>query len=139
MQPRQGRPAVHGPRLPPLSSRSHIASAFPLFSLFSLLPSDFITAHTTSTFQSYQTQSHKHGFVRRSHGLLNAVGSRLTRCPAASFHHESDERQAYEAVYGGQEHQSKWSHELIAGAAAFEAEKKCVILRPPLDLRDMII
>ncbi|SDA01425.1 BZ3500_MvSof-1268-A1-R1_Chr10-1g02653 [Microbotryum saponariae] len=35
----------------------------------------------------------------------------------------NDERDAHNAVYGGQEHESSWSHELIAGAAAFEAEK----------------
>ncbi|KAG0052495.1 hypothetical protein BGZ83_002525 [Gryganskiella cystojenkinii] len=31
---------------------------------------------------------------------------------------------AYDQVYGGKTHHSKWSHELIAGAAAFEAMKK---------------
>jgi len=36
-----------------------------------------------------------------------------------SEHHKS----AHEQVYGGQTHQSSWSHELIAGAAAFEAMK----------------
>ncbi|SCV73914.1 BQ2448_6344 [Microbotryum intermedium] len=44
-----------------------------------------------------------------------------------------NEAQAHSAVYGGQQHESSWSHgkwasalhlgELIAGAAAFEAEK----------------
>lgn len=31
---------------------------------------------------------------------------------------------AYDQVYGGKTHHSKWSHELVAGAAAFEAMKK---------------
>jgi len=35
-------------------------------------------------------------------------------------HHED----AYDQVYGGKTHHSKWSHELVAGAAAFEAMKK---------------
>ncbi|KAF9161620.1 hypothetical protein DFQ27_007286 [Actinomortierella ambigua] len=32
--------------------------------------------------------------------------------------------EAYAKVYGGGEHHSSWTHELIAGAAAFEAMKK---------------
>ncbi|GJJ75784.1 hypothetical protein EMPS_08142 [Entomortierella parvispora] len=31
---------------------------------------------------------------------------------------------AYDQVYGGKTHHSKWSHELVAGAAAFAAMKK---------------
>lgn len=30
---------------------------------------------------------------------------------------------AYAQVFGGKTHQSSWTHELIAGAAAFEAAK----------------
>ncbi|KAK6543493.1 hypothetical protein TWF694_000239 [Orbilia ellipsospora] len=37
--------------------------------------------------------------------------------------HGSDHEDAHEQVYGGNKHQSEWSHELIAGAAAFEAAK----------------
>ncbi|KAF9976804.1 hypothetical protein BGZ73_007711 [Actinomortierella ambigua] len=32
--------------------------------------------------------------------------------------------ESYAKVYGGGEHHSSWTHELIAGAAAFEAMKK---------------
>ncbi|GAA6015292.1 hypothetical protein JCM11491_001001 [Sporobolomyces phaffii] len=39
------------------------------------------------------------------------------------FHHQSEEAQAYNTVQNEQPHESSWSHELLAGAAAFEAEK----------------
>ncbi|KAF9201758.1 hypothetical protein BGZ49_008033 [Haplosporangium sp. Z 27] len=35
----------------------------------------------------------------------------------------AEHQDAYNQVYGGQTHHSKWSHELVAGAAAFEAMK----------------
>ncbi|KDE05291.1 hypothetical protein MVLG_04323 [Microbotryum lychnidis-dioicae p1A1 Lamole] len=35
----------------------------------------------------------------------------------------NNEQEAHNAVYGEQQHESSWTHELIAGAAAFEAEK----------------
>lgn len=34
-----------------------------------------------------------------------------------------DNRDAHEQVYGGQEHEAKFSHELLGGAAAFEGMK----------------
>ncbi|KAG0312141.1 hypothetical protein BGZ97_011434 [Linnemannia gamsii] len=37
---------------------------------------------------------------------------------------------AHNQVYGGQTHHSEWSHELIAGAAAFEAMKSVERGRP---------
>ncbi|KAG0272420.1 hypothetical protein BGZ95_011848 [Linnemannia exigua] len=37
---------------------------------------------------------------------------------------------AYNQIYGGQTHHSQWSHELIAGAAAFEAMKSIERGRP---------
>ncbi|GAA5826540.1 hypothetical protein JCM5353_003045 [Sporobolomyces roseus] len=39
------------------------------------------------------------------------------------FHHDSEQAQAYNRVQNEEPHQSSFSHELIAGAAAFEAEK----------------
>ncbi|CEQ40102.1 SPOSA6832_01684, partial [Sporobolomyces salmonicolor] len=39
------------------------------------------------------------------------------------FSHDSEQAQAYNQVQNGQPHESSWSHELIAGAAAFEAQK----------------
>jgi len=38
------------------------------------------------------------------------------------FHHESEQAEAYNQVNNAP-HQAKWYHELIAGAAAFEAAK----------------
>ncbi|KAG0372797.1 MAG: hypothetical protein J3R72DRAFT_396539 [Linnemannia gamsii] len=37
---------------------------------------------------------------------------------------------AHNQIYGGQTHHSQWSHELIAGAAAFEAMKSVERGRP---------
>lgn len=34
-----------------------------------------------------------------------------------------DNRDAHEQVYGGSEHEAKFSHELLGGAAAFEGMK----------------
>ena len=48
----------------------------------------------------------------------------------ASFDRDSDEAQYHDQVYNNPEqHKSKFSHEMIAGAAAFEAERKWV--NPP--------
>ncbi|GAA5960643.1 hypothetical protein JCM3765_005887 [Sporobolomyces pararoseus] len=39
------------------------------------------------------------------------------------FHHESEQAQAYNQVQNEQPHESSWTHEIIAGAACFQAEK----------------
>ncbi|KAF3906951.1 hypothetical protein AA313_de0208820 [Arthrobotrys entomopaga] len=40
------------------------------------------------------------------------------------FDGSSDHQDAHAQVYGGQTHKAEWSHELIAGAAAFEAARE---------------
>ncbi|GAA5940509.1 DUF3759 domain-containing protein [Sporobolomyces koalae] len=39
------------------------------------------------------------------------------------FHHQSEQAQAYDMVQNQEPHQSSWTHEAVAAAAAFEAEK----------------
>ncbi|GAA5820514.1 hypothetical protein JCM10212_005195 [Sporobolomyces blumeae] len=39
------------------------------------------------------------------------------------FHHQSEQAQAAYKVQNEEPHESSWTHELLAGAAAFEAEK----------------
>jgi hypothetical protein len=53
---------------------------------------------------------------------LQAVGLLLDMCWFGSFSQNADYQQSSHAsVYEGREHESKWTHELVAGAAGFEA------------------
>ena len=49
--------------------------------------------------------------------------SRFTKCLLAYIWDEDENQDAHQQVYGDQQHEAKFSHELIGGAAAFEGMK----------------